>query len=156
MPDLATIDYSWLFNQFSKGLRQNIKMPGYVDVMEADFTTTTPHQLISSQVMLMSSLQKYFSYSFGTLCGIPGVEMKGTFEDWEKLAEKLQSLEKLLLPVMEDIELTKWFQSTKIILGKLLNTYKGVVGTHSQLESDLWLGQVTFRGLFYFTLLNVV
>ena len=77
--------------------------------MEEDFTTTTPHQLISSQVMLMSSLQKYFSYSFGTLCGIPGVEMKGTFEDWEKLAEKLQSLEKLLLNVMEDIELTKWF-----------------------------------------------
>jgi hypothetical protein len=125
VPNLATIDYSWLFNQFSKGLRQNIKTPGYVDVMEADFTTTAPHQLISSQVMLMSSLQKYFSYSFGTCCGIPGVEMKGTLEDWEKLTEKLQSVEKLLLPVMEDIELTKWFQSTKIILGKLLNTYKG-------------------------------
>jgi len=125
VPSLATIDYSWLFDQFSKGLRQNIKTPGYVDLMEADFSTTAPHQLISSQVMLMSSLQKYFSYGFGTCCGIPGVEMKGTLEDWEKLAEKLQSLEKLLLPVMEDIALTEWFRSAKIILEKLLNTYKG-------------------------------
>ena len=124
-PNLATIDYSWLFDQFSKGLRQNIKTPGYVDVKEADFTTTAPHQLISYQVMLMSSLQKYFTYSFGAMCGIPGVEMKGTQEDWEKLIEKLESLEKILLPVTEDIELTEWFRSTKITMGKLLNTFQG-------------------------------
>ena len=51
--------------------------------------------------------------------------MKGTQEDWEKLIEKLQSLEKILLPVMEDIELTEWFWSTKITMGKLLNTFQG-------------------------------
>jgi hypothetical protein len=70
VPHLATVDYSWLFDQFSQGLRQNIKTPGYVDLMQADFSTTTSHQLISSQVMLMSSLQKYFSYGFGTLCKV--------------------------------------------------------------------------------------
>ena len=103
----------------------NIKTPGYVDVMQADFTTTTPQQLISSQVMLMSSLQKNFSYSFGTLCGIPGVDMKGTKEDWEKLVEKTEALEKILSTVMEDVELGDWFRSTKQILSKLLDTFHG-------------------------------
>ena len=73
----------------------------------------------------MSSLQKYFSYSFGTECGIPGVEMKGTQKDWEKLVEKTQELEKLLMPIMDDVELGDWFKSTKIILSKLLNTFRG-------------------------------
>jgi len=125
VPHLGTVDYSWLFDQFSKGLRMNIKTPGYVDVMQADFTTTTPQQLISSQVMLMSSLQKYFSYSSGTLCGIPGVDMKGTKEDWEKLIEKTEALEKILSTVMEDVELGDWFRSTKQILSKLLDTFHG-------------------------------
>ena len=65
--------------------------------------------------------------------------MKGTQEDWEKLIEKLESLEKILLPVTEDIELTEWFRSTKITMGKLLNTFQRVVETHSKLESGVWL-----------------
>ena len=93
--------------------------------MQADFSTTTQHQLISSQVMLMSSLQKYFSYGFGTLCGIPGVEMRGTKEDWEKLVKKTVDLEKLLEPVIEDVLLCDWFQSTRTMLHKLLNTFNG-------------------------------
>merc|ERR1712215_571793 len=92
---LATVDYGWLFDQFSKGIKENIKMPDYVDTMQADFSTTSSKQLISSQVMLMSSMQKYFSFSFGTLCGIPGVDMTGTEEDWKKLQDKTKALESM-------------------------------------------------------------
>ena len=56
----------------------------------------------------MASLQKYFSYVFGTRCGIPGVEMTGKEEDWIRLAEKTKKLEALLMPIMEDIGLDKW------------------------------------------------
>ena len=58
--------------------------------------------------MLMASLQKYFDYSFGTLCGIPGVEMTGSEDDWTRLAEKTKNLEALLMPIMEEIGLGKW------------------------------------------------
>jgi len=125
VPHLATIDYSWLFDQFSTGIRENIKTPRYVDLMEANFSTTTSNQLISSQVMIMSSMQKYFTFSCGTKCGIPGVEMEGTKEDWEKLVDKTKELEKLLEAVMEDIELGDWFTKTMNILNNLLNTYNG-------------------------------
>ena len=58
--------------------------------------------------MLMASLQKYFDYSFGTLCGIPGVEMTGSEEDWIRLGEKTKKLETLLMPIMDEIGLAEW------------------------------------------------
>ena len=51
--------------------------------------------------------------------------MKGTKEDWEKLVEKTEALEKILSTVMEDVELGDWFRSTKQILSKLLDTFNG-------------------------------
>jgi len=128
-PTLAGIDYSWLFNQFSSGIKANIKNPAYADIVQADFSTSNPDQVISCQVMLMASLQKYFDYSFGTLCGIPGVEMTGSEDDWTRLgtarlAEKTKNLEALLMPIMEEIGLGKWFAATHRTLAKLLDTYR--------------------------------
>merc|ERR1711962_270592 len=125
VPRLAHLDYSWLFDQFAQGIRRNIKTPGYVDVMQADFTTTTKDQLISSQIMLMASVQKYFDFCASTMCGIPGVEMIGEVKDWERLVQKTSKLEEMLQPVMNEIRLGKWFSSTLTTLGKLVDTYKG-------------------------------
>ena len=120
------LDYSWLFTQFAEQIAANIRHPEYVTLIEADFTTTSPQQLITSQIMVMASVQKYFDYVAATLCGIPGVEMTGSVEDWEKLVTKLEYLRKLLDPIVEDLELAVWFSKTKMILDKLLETYNGV------------------------------
>ena len=122
---LASMDYSWLFDQFSKGIRKNIKVPGYVEAMEADFSTTKSDQLISSQIMLMSSLQKYFNYVCCTECGIPGVEMKGNEQDWIQLVTKTENLKLMLEPIMDELGLKSWFESTLTMLRKLLNTFEG-------------------------------
>ena len=34
VPFLHGIDYSWLFDQFSAGIRANIKIPGYADTVQ--------------------------------------------------------------------------------------------------------------------------
>merc|ERR1719369_90153 len=99
-PTFSGLDYSWLFNQFSDQIKLNVKTPGYVDLIQADFSTTTPQQLITTQIMLMASVQKYFDYGMRTMCGIPGVDMVGSLSDWEKLVEKLDKLELLLKPIM--------------------------------------------------------
>merc|ERR1711962_1087848 len=127
VPDrLDNVDYSWLFDQFAQGIKMNIKTPGYVDVMQADFTTTTKDQLISSQIMLMASVQKYFNYMVRvTACGIPGVEMVGEVNDWERLVQKTSKLEEMLQPVMKEIGLGEWFSRTLTTLAKLVDTYKG-------------------------------
>lgn len=82
----------------------------------------------------MASLQKYFTYGFSTCCGIPGVEMVGTEEDWRMLVEKTRKLERLLQPLMEDLvvgeewhkkNLSGWFTSTLATLEQLVATCRG-------------------------------
>ena len=34
---LAGIDYSWLFSQFSSGIKANIKNPEYADIVQVDY-----------------------------------------------------------------------------------------------------------------------
>jgi len=123
---LSGVDYSWLFDQFSAQIKLNVKVPGYVDLIQADFSTSTPQQLITTQIMLMASVQKYFEYGmFTTLCGIPGVEMLGTIEDWQKLVDKLDKLEDLLGPIMNDLGMAEWFGKAKAVLSNLLDTKRG-------------------------------
>ena len=68
-PNLAGIDYNWLFSQFSSGIKANIKNPEYADIVQvdrleiemdaqihsfqADFSTSGPDQVIGCQVTLM-------------------------------------------------------------------------------------------------------
>ena len=122
---LDEIKFDWLFDQFASGLRNNIKAPGYVDQMVAKFSTTSSNHLISNQVMLMSSLSKYFKFEGRTLCGIPGVEMEGDLQDWESLKERTKEMQTMLAPIMEDIGLKEWFVSTLTMLDKLLDTFQG-------------------------------
>jgi len=122
---LDQVDYTWLFEQFSAQIKKAIKKPDYVDKMLANFSTTTPDQLISTQIMLMSSMQKYFNYTMLTSCGIPGVEMIGSLEDWLKLVDKTKNLQKMLEPIMSEIGLKKWFATTLNMLSKLVETFKG-------------------------------
>ena len=83
------------------------------------FSTTTSALKIISQVMLMSSLKKYFSYGIMTACGIPGLHMKGTPEDWEKLNTKFIELEAILEPVKKELRLKRWFDNTRIVFTNL-------------------------------------
>ena len=109
----------------------------------------------------MASLQKYFDYSFGTECGIPGVEMTGSEEDWIRLSEKTKKLETLLVPIMDEIGLGKWSVFSHLdLLPLFLNisyridfhtfhfrepnnqeqSRRGVVEPCVELERNLWIG----------------
>ena len=46
-----------------------------VKVFEANFTTTTPNDRLVSQLILMSSVQKYFNFNTYIACGIPEVKL---------------------------------------------------------------------------------
>ena len=80
VPDrsIYTVNYIWFFDQIAKGIKENVKVPEFVDGMTADFSTTTPVQKIVSQVTLMSSVKQYFGFHAIAECGIPALEMLGT------------------------------------------------------------------------------
>lgn len=60
-----------------------------------DFSTTTESDNVVAAILMMGTLQKYFSYSM-TLCyGIPSVTLLGERKDWVSIVEKLDKLHRL-------------------------------------------------------------
>jgi len=104
---IYTVDYSWFFDQITKRIKKNVKVPEFVDGMTADFGTTTAVQKIVSQITLLYSVKQYFRFDMMTSCGIPAVEMIGTEEDWNKLTSKLKVLRTLLEPIENDLGLNR-------------------------------------------------
>ena len=109
-------------NEISK----NVKVPEFVEAITADFTTTSPTVKMASQIILLSSVQKYFEFQCRTKCGIPAIELLGNENDWLRLGEKLKALKKILLPITEEIRLFEhWWSHVNKVFEELLKTYQG-------------------------------
>ena len=140
---IYTVDYNWLFDQISKGVQANIKVPEFVDGMTADFSTTTAVQKIVSQITMMTSVQEYFRYAIRCGCGIPAVEMLGTEEDWSKLKSKLKVLRTLLEPIENDLDLSsEWWDVVEKVFNNLLATYQGSA------VSEWWSHIISYENVY--------
>jgi len=167
--NLDSLDYTWLFDQFSQKIEENINVPEYVQQMIPDFSTTTSVHRIVSQITLMTSVQEFFEYSVGTLCGIPAIEMKGETQDWMNLKKKIKALRKTLEPIEDDIGLGKrqfgyvkqhsWWNNVEKIAEKLLDTFEGNPDEEwwSKIitEKSYGSGSPDFNGWFMEKLLNI-
>jgi len=132
-------DYPSFFREMSRQIRANINKPGYTDAMETDFSSSTPEQKIVSNIMLMYSFKEYFDYVSNLFCGIPGVEMMGSEADWQNMITKLERVETILEPLEEQLKLGKWFRSSRRVLQKLLDTFRG------NPDQDWWLRIMTMK-----------
>ena len=171
-PSIYGIDYAWLFDQFSNGIKNNINKPEFVDEMAPDFSTTTSVQTIVANIVLMKSVEEFFSYTIFTACGIPKIEMKGTLEDWEKLPKKIQKLREVIKPLEQYGKLKaysripfqrpqqdSWWDRVINVANKLVDTFKG------DPDTDWWSKIITkksygsgspeFGGWFMTDVLNV-
>merc|ERR1712212_124838 len=157
--NVSTVDYTWFFEQMSKQIAKNINVPDYVDKMKTDFSQSTKIHKIVSEITLMTSLQEFFEYRAGFSCGIPGLEMKGSQLDWERLGSKITELRHTLKPIENAIELNNWWDKAESIASKLLDTYNGNpdkdwwsrIITHTRYGS----GSSRFGGWFMVDLLNI-
>ena len=83
-------------------------------IITADFTTTGVTERITSQVTLMETVKTYFDYIIHYIgCGIPNITLTGTPEDWQKVLEKTQQLEKY--------GMSDWIKSLTPILTEFVN-----------------------------------
>ncbi|XP_032237160.1 uncharacterized protein LOC116618023 [Nematostella vectensis] len=120
------IDYEWFFSEMSQQIDENIKVPGYVETVTADFSSTTAVQKVVSQVTLMSSVQEFFDFECMLMCGIPAIEMLGSVQDWEKLLTKAKHLRKQLTHLRDVLKLENWWDTVEDVFRKLLATYQGI------------------------------
>merc|ERR1719461_1310040 len=97
----------WSWNStiqgFVKQIRETIKVPEFVDATSSDFSTSEAVHQTATNIMLMKSMENYFSYRADIVCGIPAVYLLGEESDWEHLLGKLDSLQTILKPVSEAI-----------------------------------------------------
>jgi len=122
---VESANYSSFLEQMTDQVAENIRQPEYVDIMRANFSTTTDIHRIVSNIAVMNSVQEYFDFYGSILCGIPRVEMIGEEEDWQALADKFDSLQGYLAPISVDIGLEGWWQGASAVLENLASSYSG-------------------------------
>lgn len=69
-------------------ITKNIKDESLCEWFLPGFSTTTEKDKVCASAAAMCTLQKYFSYKFFLVGGIPSVTLLGTVEDWQKLRDK--------------------------------------------------------------------
>lgn len=79
------------------------------DLIECNFSTTSPIDKICSHITLMDTVKSYFRYVLFGGCGLPEIQLTGTVADWKAIRTKAEQLRqfdldwwlKELLPVLD-------------------------------------------------------
>lgn len=112
-------EWDFFFKEIIKKIEENT-LPGTVDALSCNFTTTDEVYKLISTSIIMSSFKKYFTYGRCIcMCGLNNIYFAGTREDWVKLQAKLKFLDKFDV----DGELKKYVEKVGVILGKFLDTF---------------------------------
>lgn len=104
-----------------------------MNTLSANFTTTTPTSLITSQITIMAAMKDYFKYKVIMIgCGIPSVTLEGNVKDWEKILQKLD--------LLAQYDLEWWTKEIKPIIQEIIKTKRG------KMDTKFWMNMVRFHG----------
>jgi hypothetical protein len=110
-------------------IEENIIDPSLREWFMPTFTTTTKSDQATASIIMMSAMQKYFSYGCGILCGLPSVILQGRKEDWEKMLGRLERLKTF------GEEPTMWYELLKPVFTKFVETFDD---PESEEIKDFW------------------
>lgn len=102
--------------EFSSEIKKLIPNDIYSAIV-CDFSTTNETCSIASQVVLMDSVEKFFSYSFMTKCGIPSIRLEGNINDWISMKKKLETF--------VGIGIDWWIELIQFILDQFIDCFNG-------------------------------
>jgi hypothetical protein len=115
---MGSPENAWVgaFGEFSARIRESIGDANHAMVV-ADFSTTGPVERAASEVVLMDTMQSYFSYGMVTSCGIPSITLEGTAADWRRLRAKVDA--------WDGLDLEWWTGPLKSVLDRFVRTAEG-------------------------------
>ena len=87
-----------------------------------DFSTTTATDRVCGAISLMAAAKSYFTYIAMFACGIPYVALRGTEDDWVRLAEKVTKLRHF---ETDDAAFSAFVTKLEFIAANLLATKRG-------------------------------
>lgn len=134
--DLSAIQWETIFPEFASQIAE-FTGKELIGNLSADFTTSTPSSLVSSQITIMESVKEFFNYKVTFIgCGISEVTVEGTVKDWEKILKRLDYL--------EGYDLKWWTSELKPVIKKIIDTKKGKV------DKQFWMNMVKYHKLGYY------
>ena len=138
-PEKATKEiWQGIIEEFTTKIKKSVGEE-IISNLESDFTTTNPVTLTTSQVTIMSSMKQYFMYKvIMCVCGISGIKLEGTLEDWQKIKKKFEFFSKkefglewwmeYLMPIIDKIIETKiYYEKNKDINNELRQFWKDMI-----------------------------
>lgn len=135
--DISKWDHGALAVGMTKLMAQNIRDAGWRDWVLPEFTTTRDEDRAVASVVFMGTLRKYFTYAWGTRCGIPTVTLLGERRDWAAIRDRCGERIASLAP-----ECAEWWTVLKPVLDGLVRSFeeptsaetiafwKGIVNEH--------------------------
>lgn len=129
--DLSPAEFGQFFRIFQDQMKDDMKNEELSNWLTPRFSTTTATDKDVCSIMMMSSMQKYYSYIGYFLCGVPKVTLLGTPEDYANLVKKTDFL-------LEFEELKVWHSVLKPVLEQFHATSLGNV------DADFWSRIATF------------
>ncbi|KAI4162392.1 MAG: hypothetical protein LQ342_003958 [Letrouitia transgressa] len=127
---IHTVDMGLLAKRMGNLLAKNIRDPEWHGWIIPSFSTTTVDDECTASVIMMGTLQKYFSYKFTLMCGLPSVTLLGTKEDWMEILKRLERLPQL------GAEPEKFSQLLKPVILNFIQTFDS---PDSKEVKDFWL-----------------
>jgi hypothetical protein len=93
--NIHSVDIGAMARRMTALIQDNVKDPNLRDWIMPAFSTTTVTDRTTAAVLMMGSMQAYFSYKMSIMCGIPSVTLLGEREDYEDILTRLEKLVEL-------------------------------------------------------------
>ncbi|KAK8023592.1 hypothetical protein PG993_011658 [Apiospora rasikravindrae] len=87
-----TVDFANFARQISDLISENVVDDEICGWIKPAFSITTGDDVVVANIMVMGTLQAYFSFSCMMICGIPSVTLQGTKQDYEEILRRLDKL----------------------------------------------------------------
>ncbi|KAH7389357.1 hypothetical protein DE146DRAFT_680235 [Phaeosphaeria sp. MPI-PUGE-AT-0046c] len=135
--NIDTVDFGLLARRMTSLLDQNIKDPNFRDWIMPTFSTTTVDDRTTAAVLMMGSLQAYFSYTMTCCCGIPSVTLLGNREDYEDILQRLDKLSEL------GPETADWAALLRPIVSRFIASFDEVMSNEVK---EFWTQAAHYQG----------
>ncbi|KAI1412898.1 hypothetical protein F5Y13DRAFT_38976 [Hypoxylon sp. FL1857] len=129
--DLEGIDHGKMAFAMTKLMQENVRDEGLQQWILPAFSTTTKVDQAVASIIFMGTMQKYFTYSWGTRCGIPSVTLLGEQSDWIKIRERAERLATF------GSEPSRWLRLLRPVLDGFVASFKD---PESEATRRFWQG----------------
>jgi hypothetical protein len=107
-----------VIKQFQFEIQKRVKTDWLLDWIQPKFSTSTEHDGMMANVLMMGLMKSYFEYYASVVCGIPSITLLGTQKDWERLLSKLDRMPEF------GAEAEQYSKNLRPILSRFVRTFK--------------------------------